>query len=166
MAKGVKITGDKRLMRMLQELPRRPATAANRRAVALATTPILQAVKSECPVDQGDLRRAQTKKITSRGGRANGIVGADANYTAAAGTGGKLTKDEAAAHKAGGGELKVPSKYDHLVAFGHATRGGGQTTPNPYIQRGWDESIGTAQAKFEAELAAGIEQAAARLGGR
>jgi hypothetical protein len=157
---GVTITGGKALQRMLRELPGRVANKVNRRAVNVATTPILQAVKDECPVDEGDLRKSQIKKVTSRGTQANGIVGADANYTAQGGK--RLTKEERASAT---GELKVPAKYDHLVAYGHVTPGGATTTPNPYIQRGWDESIGPAQAKYETELGRGVEAEAVKLGG-
>lgn len=161
MAKGgVSITGDKALQRMLRELPGRVATKTNRRAVDLATTPILNAVREQCPVDEGDLRKAQIKKVYNRGMRANGIVGADANYVGQAGR--KLTGEAKASAE---GEVKIPAKYDHLVAYGHVTPGGETTAPNPYIQRGWDASVGGALAKYESELAAGVEAEALKLGG-
>lgn len=161
---GVKITGDKALQRLLRDLPGRVANRVNRRAVDLATTPILQAVKDECPVDEGDLLKAQIKKVYSRGMQANGIVGADANYT---GQGGKrLGKDERAAALNMGSDVKIPSKYDHLVTYGHVTPDGTTTTPNPYLQRAWAESVGGALAKYESQVASGVESEAAKLGGR
>ena len=108
MRTALTITGDKQLLKMLRELPKAVERKVNRRAVNLATTPILNAVKSETPVygestdskpqkrdahgrfltvkpgserHGGDLKAAQAKKVYSRGARANGIVGADADYT-------------------------------------------------------------------------------------
>lgn len=143
MAKGVEIKGDKGLMRMLKELPKSVESKINRRAVNLATTPILQEAKAECPVDEGDLRKSIIKKVTSKKGVADGIVGSDAAYV--------------------GENGKLAYKYDHLVHDGHATEDGGSVPANPYLQRAWDNSIGTARTKHEQELASGIESEAAKL---
>ena len=113
MAKGIEIKGAQALQRMLRELPKAPARKVNRAAVTKATTPLLNACKDACPVDHDDLRRSLIKKITNEGMRANGIVGADENYVASAGTGERLklsgSKEEkaaivAAAADAGGGD--------------------------------------------------------------
>lgn len=142
---GVTITGAKELQRLFRELPDRVATKVNRRAVNLGATPILNAVKDECPVDQGDLKKSQIKKVTNYGMVANAVIGADADYV--------------------GPNGERPAKVDHLVVYGHLKPDGSMTMPNPYIQRGWDQSIDAAQQKYQTELVAGIESVAVKLGG-
>ena len=39
------------------------------------------------------------------------------------------------------------------------------TAPNPFLQRGWDSSIATAQEKLQTSIGEGIEKEAAKLGG-
>ena len=140
-----KVTGDKGLLAILTQLPGRVATRVNRRAVNLATTPILRASKAEAPVDKGNLRAALIKKVVSRKMRASGIVGADAAYV--------------------GGNGEQPVRYDHLVEYGHVTADGTVTTPDPFLQRGWDESIGGATDLYRQTMAEGIEAEAKNLGG-
>jgi hypothetical protein len=138
-------------MRLLRQLPGRIESKVNRRACNLAATPLLSAVKSECPVDEGDLKRSQITKVTNAGGVANAIVGADESY---------LATDEE------GGQRKRPSKYDHLVIFGFQTEGGGHVAGNNYLQRGYDDGIGDARARYESVLADGVQSEAAKLGGK
>jgi hypothetical protein len=130
---------------MLEQLPAAVERKVNRRAVTLATSPILSACRAECPVDKGDLQKSLIKKITNAGKRSDGIVGADAAYVSADGT--------------------LPSNIDHLVHYGHVTPGGRVVEPNPFLQRGWDASIAQARAKYETVLAEGVEEEALKLGG-
>lgn len=120
------------------------ARKANRRAVNLATQIILDAARSNCPSDKGDLKAAMIKKITNRGYHANGIVGADAEYVSENGD--------------------KPSHYDHLVEYGHQTPEGKTIPPHPYLRPAWDESIAAAQAKYAEVLAEEIEKAAKQGG--
>ena len=140
-----RIAGGKGLMALLTQLPGRVATKVNRRAVNLATTPILRACKAQAPVDKGNLRAAMVKKVVSRKARASGIVGADAGYV--------------------GEHGEQPVRYDHLVEYGHVTPAGTTTTPNPFLQRGWDESIAGATEMFKQTMAEGVEAEAKKLGG-
>jgi hypothetical protein len=149
----LKLTGADKLRKQLAELGKR-ANAVNRRAVNVGTTPLLRAVKDEVPVEAGDLRRAQTKKVTSSGPRANGIVGADAAYIAQDGE--RIGKGEQPHPDK---EIKQPSHYDHLVEYGHVAPDGTAVPANPYMQRGWDSGIGAGQAAYEKALAEGIEKA-------
>jgi HK97 gp10 family phage protein len=163
---GAKLTGDKKLIQKLRELGKK-SVGINRRAINLATTPILQAVKAACPVEHGDLKKSMIKKVWNRGEVADGIVGADTSYVVGAASGEKLqlgaTKKESnaiiAAASEDGGVIR-PSKYDHLVEFGHATKGGGQVAAQPFMRNGWDSSISEARAKYEEELKNGLEKAA------
>lgn len=141
MPNKVEIKGGKELINKLRHLQKQStAGKVMRRAVNLATTPILQSARAECPVDQGDLRRSQTKKVTGTKLSYNGIVGADANYIGADG--------------------KKPSHYDHLVEDGYTAHDGTAVPPTGYLRRAWDESIGEAQSKYETALADGIEKEA------
>lgn len=141
----IQISGAKELISQLRHL-QKESTAGKilRRAVNLATTPILQAARQECPVDQGDLRRAQTKKVSGKRLTYNGIVGADANYV--------------------GEDGSKPSHYDHLVEDGHVAPDGTVVPPTGYLRRAWDQSIATAQAKYETTLAEGIEKEVLKAG--
>lgn len=141
----LQIKGDKKLMKMLRDLPQAVDNKVNRRAVNKAATPILQETRAQVPVDDGDLRRAQIKKITSRKGQCDGIVGSDKDYV--------------------GEKGEQPYRYDHLVHDGHHDPDGTVVPPNPYLQRAWDNSIGDALDVYESELAGGIESEAEKLGG-
>jgi HK97 gp10 family phage protein len=136
---GVKIKGDKKLLAMLRQLPKK-AVAVNRRAINVGTTPILRAVKAGVPVDHGDLKQSMIKKVSNHGPNCSGIVGADADYV--------------------GENGEKPAKYDHLVEFGHVATDGTQVSANPFMRNGWDEGYPEAQEKYEAALKAGIEKAA------
>jgi HK97 gp10 family phage protein len=137
--KSIEVKGDKHLLKILQELNSKVAKQVNRRAVNLATTPILQAVKQNVPVDKGDLKKAQTKKITSKGGQANGIVGADADYVSEDGS--------------------RPAHYDHIIEYGHIAQDGKHVPANPYMRTAWDSSIEQAREIHEKALQEGIDQA-------
>jgi hypothetical protein len=117
----------------------------NRRAVNLATSPVLAAIKGTVPVDKGNLKAALKKKITSRKMRATGLVGADASYV--------------------GPNGEQPFRYDHLVEFGHVDPDGTVVPPNPYMRAGWDAAEATARETYQAELADGIETEAKKLAG-
>lgn len=117
-----------------------------RRATNLATTKIQQAAKAKVPVDEGDLKKALTKKVYGKNFAFNGIVGAD---MAAVGEDGKN-----------------PANYDHLVEHGHVTPEGKEVPAQPFLRPAWDSSIGEAKATYERELKAGIEREAERLAGK
>jgi HK97 gp10 family phage protein len=146
------IKGDKALIAKLKALGPRIANRVARRAVNLATTPILQAAREHAPITDeqskipGLLKRAQAKKISGHGLRYNGIVGADADVSAT---------NEA-------GKTMYPVFYDHLVEMGHLGPDGVEVPAHPYLRPAWEESIGTARAIHERELAAGIEREAAK----
>ena len=143
---GAKLTGDKGLERLLRELPGRVANKVNRQAVTKATTPVLAAVKSAAPVDKGNLRRAMIKKVYSRKGRTNGLMGANANFV--------------------GPDGEQPFRYDHLVEYGHVAPDGTVTPPNPYMRAGWDASVSIAAETYREQMAAGIDAEAKKLGGK
>ena len=145
MAARLEMSGFDELIKTLKELGGpRLARKANRRAVNLATTELLDAARSNCPEDKGDLKAALTKKVYGKGFQINGIVGADAEYVAANGD--------------------KPSHYDHLVEFGHQEHGGNTVPPHPFLRPAWDEAQGEAQARYAEVLTEEIEKAAAKGG--
>jgi HK97 gp10 family phage protein len=157
---GAEIKGAKQLIAKLRRLAKQSTAAkVERRAVNLATTPIVQAVKASCPDGEGDLAKSIAKKVTGKGFTVDGIVGADADYVSQEGT--KLKRVEAkAAIAAGEEDLKRPSHYDHLVEFGHKDADGGSVAPHPFLRPGWDASIDAAKRRYNAALAEGIEKEA------
>jgi HK97 gp10 family phage protein len=163
------LEGSAKLIAKLRNLQKQStAKKVLRRAVNIGTTPILQAIRAMVPVAEGDLRRAMAKKVGGYGFGIWGIVGADAGYVGQDGKAlskeekEKIVKVDGHGSKFEGDDVKRPSKYDHLVEFGHRELNGGQVPPHPFMRPGWDSSIAEAQEKFQAALADGIEKEAAK----
>lgn len=161
MRASIKVTGDKKLIRQLEKFGDRVQKRVQRRAVNLAMTPILQSARAFAPALDGTLKRAMAKKVYTAGaGRVGGIVGADESVVRVKSTG-KIARGEAAKAASAGGDVAAkPSNYDHLVEFGHVNADGSETPAHPFLRPAWDSSIGQARAKYESELATGIEREA------
>ena len=113
MSSLVKTKGFDQLLRKFVNLPRKGARRANRAATRAGPAILLRAVKNAVPVDKGILKRQQTSKITGRGYRLTGFVGADVA---------QLEADE-----------KRPTNIDWLVEQGHTTPGGTFVPPSGVV---------------------------------
>jgi HK97 gp10 family phage protein len=131
---SIQIKGAEKLQKKLDQLAKKDARKALRAATRAGTAALLKGVKREVPVDEGDLKRAQTSKVTGRGSNLNGIVGADVA---------KLKDGESKGR---------PSNIDHLVEFGHVATDGTFVPPSGYVRRGSAQSLPTAQQKFASVL--------------
>jgi HK97 gp10 family phage protein len=140
----IEIKGLAELLKKLQRLgSSTTAKKVQRKAIRAGTNPLLAADRANIPVDQGDLRRAQIKKIVVNNFTCVGMVGTDTDYV--------------------GSDGSKPGKYDHLVEYGHVNPDGTVTPPNPYMRTTADQSLGAAQEAYIEKLAEEIE-AEARKG--
>ena len=137
---AMKISGDKKLLKKLKELPDRIARKVNRQAANKAGTPMLAAVKARVPVDTGTEKRAEQKKVSNHGFYANAIIGVDRN--------------------AEGPNGEKPYKYDHLSEFGHVTADGTIVPGHGAYRAAFDASIRQAESIYAREAAAGVEREA------
>jgi HK97 gp10 family phage protein len=130
---GMRMKGDKALLKKLNNVAKSGAYKACRKAVVAGTQPLFKAVKSNVPVDEGNLKKAMVKKVSGKRGNYNGIVGADVDFV--------------------GENGEQPIRYDHLVEYGHDG-----VPARSFVRKGFDESGAAARAAYEAKLAAEIEK--------
>lgn len=139
----MKLKGFDKLLRKMDRLPRKGARTANRKATGAGTKVLLAGVKAEVPVQEGLLKKMQASKVTSRGTRASGTVGADV-----------------AKLKAADAQGKRPTNIDWLVEFGHDTAEGDFVPPSGYMRRGSSAAMPAAEAAYEAKMKQEIEKEA------
>lgn len=142
------IHGFAAMKKKLDRLSKQGARRALRKATRAGTNVLLAAVKTTVPRDEGLLAKMEASKVTTKGGIAGGIVGADRA---------KLNAAEEA-H----GDAHRPSTLDHLVEFGHVAPDGRMIPPRGYMRRAADASMPTAEKTFIDRLAAEIESEAER----
>jgi hypothetical protein len=135
-----------RLQKQLERLGKKGARRAMRRATRSATAVLAKAVKSEVPVDEGLLRKAMSYKVSGRGLKMSGIVGADVA---------KLQADNAS-------DATRPTNIDHLVNDGHVAPGGTFIPPDGFMQRGAEKGMPAAERKYIDTLEYGLEIEARR----
>lgn len=100
----IDLRGDKELKHLLETLPSRVAKKGLRKALNLASTPMLKDAKSKARRDTGLLRRSLKKKIkTYSSGVVVCLIGPDRNV---------VETDE-------NGKRKRPANYSHLIEKGH-----------------------------------------------
>jgi HK97 gp10 family phage protein len=120
-ASGIRITGDKALLRKFKKLSSTVQRRVVRRPLTAALTPINKAAKREAPKDTKALSKSIGKRVKVYRGGVFGAVGprTDERYT--------VTDDR--------GRRRVPSRYAHLVEFGTRNR-----APNAFLRRAFDEN--------------------------
>lgn len=157
----IKITGDKELMRALDQLEASVRKKALRRAVTAAVRPIRTAAKQRTPKRYGWLRKAMDSKIKSyKSGTVAGIIGARSDM-------------EATITDRFGKTARIrPVKYLHLVEFGtsaHEIKMGRATMQHPgsrgyaMLRSAFDAHAPTAMQIIETKIREAID--AARPGG-
>lgn len=135
----------KKLARLARSGAKSGAARAQRKAVRAGTTVLAKAVRAAVPTDEGVLKRMQASRVSGRGLRASGRVGADVD---------KL--------KAAESEGKRPSNIDWLVEEGHVAPDGTFVPPSGYMRRAAASAMPAAMAAYAAKLAEEIEREAAR----
>ena len=139
---SVQMKGFNELVKKLQAFPKKQATPALRKAVRAGTTVLRKAVKDATPVDKGVLRRAQDMKVTVKGFRGYGVVGANVD---------KLKEAHAA-------DPARPVNIDWLVENGHVAPDGTFVPPSGHMRRASAEAMPQAEAKATAVLRQAIEE--------
>ena len=120
MPQGMRLTGDKRLMRKFARLGDAVQRRIVRRPTAAALTPISKAAKENAPVDKGFLKKSIGKRVKVYRGGVWGGVGprVGPNFI--------FTDDE--------GRRRIPANYAHIV---HKR--------NPFLRRAFEAKIAVAQ---------------------
>lgn len=154
---SIKITikGAARLERTLNALPRRGARRANRKATSAGATVLLRAVRAATPVDEGLLKKAQDRKIVGKDMSITAIVGANLE---------RLKADSEAFGRTASGEPIRPYNIDHLVEFGHVTKGGKLVPPNGYMRKASGSAMPAAEQRFINKLDEEITREAMKAG--
>jgi HK97 gp10 family phage protein len=141
----VKVQGLDKLRKKLQRLEKKAAKRAVRKAIRAGTTIVAKAVKREAPVDEGLLKAAQTSKVSAKGNRAAGVIGADQK---------RLDAETSYSGR--------PSNINWLVEFGHVAPDGTVIPPSGYHRRAEAASLPRAAQAITAKLAEEIEREASR----
>lgn len=109
---GFQLTNFDEMRQLLKDLPPSVESRVMGDAVQVATKPIVQAARSNAPVDTGALRRSITSVVRRypRAGKIVGIIGPSKDFFQ---SGKRLKKT---ANRQGADR---PANYAHLVEFGH-----------------------------------------------
>lgn len=95
------LEGGQELRALFAELPKRVVNKCLRRAVQVASGPILKSAKAKAPRESGLLKRSLVRKMKSRKGVHTATVGAKKGFSGTY-----------------RGKKRVPSRYLHLVSKG------------------------------------------------
>lgn len=147
MAKIGTIVGLDDVRKQLDGLSKRVRSAAMRKGMTAATTPVLQSARAHCPVREdgivkgGLTRKSLGKKVkTYPGGVTVGMVGARRGFRRVTSVDGRQV-------------VQDPTKTIHLVEFG--TR---HSRPHPFLRPALDENRG----KFLQAIASKVQEEIAR----
>lgn len=134
---GLRLQGDKKLLRALERLPSRIERKVVRQAVSAGLTPLNKAVKREAPRETGQLKRSIGKVVRTfkNDGVVWGAVGVRSGF--------RVVID---------GKPRDPRKYAHLVE----ERTG-------FMRRAFDKTARMVLSIFAKKLGSGIEREAAKL---
>jgi hypothetical protein len=143
---GITIKGADRLIKKLKALgSEKTARRIMRRVTNAATTPLLQAVRAEIPVDEGSLKKSIAKKVIGRRMRYNGIVGSDIS---------RLDEDG----------KEIAARHLHLVEEGFEAVNG-KVIPGQFpLRRGQENAKARVASVYESKLADEIDKEAAKGG--
>jgi HK97 gp10 family phage protein len=134
-----KIEGLNPLLKKLESVAHRTRTQALRKGLRRGTAVVLASAKGKVPVRTGWLKRALATKVKASKKGAYGVVGALAETTRDSKGKRKRTRLGRAMDKAGVTGVS-PSKYAHLVEYGHG--GPAPAPPHPFLRPALDEQSG------------------------
>ena len=129
--------------------------------VAEGAKPLVRSIKAKVPVDLGNLKASIKAgvRIKKRKGTAVAYVGPEVGGYYKGGK--RLNKKKDDLRGSSG-----PSRYAHLVEFGHAARDGSRVEAKPFMRPGTDESINQVQAKLVVGFQKGLTRAARKFAKR
>lgn len=163
-----KLTGFRELEKALLKLGPKVSKSVTNKAMTAARKPVIKAIRTEAPVDDGDLKKAVGHKTITYKRRKikTNIIGARSRW---------INRD---------GRKKNPALYAHLVEFGtvpHSVGDGKVMTigdrlitgpvdhpgskPDPFMRRGWGKSKRTALARFLKSYRSGVAREARKARG-
>jgi HK97 gp10 family phage protein len=160
--------GFKQLQQALSELPKATQTAVLKRAVTKSAAPLVEAARSNAPVDSGQLRKSIKAVAQSTGGAAGKRAFAQAMAAGAsrAEAGAAARAANSAARAGRSVSVKVgpaggARHYAHLVEYGYSKR-----AANPWFRPAWAKTKGEVFANMAGEIRTEISKAAARIAAR
>lgn len=126
-------------------------------AVAEAAKPVVRAIKRRVPVRYGNLKRSimavvRKKKKT---GKAVAVVGPERGGRYKSGKRLNKKKDDLAGSD-------QPSRYAHLVEFGHKGRDGNRVAEKPFMRPGTTESMTEASGRMVVGFQKGLTKVLAK----
>lgn len=138
-SQSLELGGTEALWRNLDTMTIAIRDKITKRAMKAATDPVLRAMKDRVPRDFDVLRDAIEVKITSKGGRGqktNAYVGIRRGIKVP-------TKMFKRGKRKGQVLVAIPTKYAHLVEYGHdIVKDGrviGRVKPQSFVRAAWDE---------------------------
>ncbi len=166
---GMRLVGQRELIFALKQLPKNVYARVIAKTNNLCMKPTLAMARSLVPVRYGILKKSLgmiTKKYPSKGiimsiiGARTGFrqtVGMEVKLGAKRGAGGRF---ESKGTKQLTGTVD-PTKYAHLVEFGHGGKHPAQ--PHPFLRPAWDATSGIALFNYKRILWDGIVREAEKL---
>lgn len=141
-AGSVKLEGDRKLLRKLNDLKTSVQKKLLRRAVNKGSTPILKTIKKNAPRRTGFMKKAMARKVrTYKSGAVVAVMG---------------PKREAVGTY--NDRKYVPANVAHLVEGGHG--GKRPAPPHPFVKPSFESTKEESINIVSSDLAAGIEQEA------
>lgn len=135
---GIKVTGMDKLQRKLKQLGKpKNLTQATRSGLTKGARLARNVAKENVPVDEGDLKKSLTHKVSVKNGSGYAVAGSDGSYQ-------KVDED---------GNKKVPDNYDHLVEFGTV-----HSEAHPFYRPAEDAAKAALPAIMEAEYKKKIDE--------
>ena len=165
----VKIEGLEPVLAKLRALPKKTQTKILRPLISKAGTQVLQTERGTVPVAEGWLKRSLGTKVRVYKGTVVVMVGPRTGYqrirARTIGRVGKLVfvqksgrKLSAFGKKLAKGTTKRPTKYAHLVEYGHG--GPHPAPPHPFARPAWDTKKDAIKSLLETGIIEGIEREA------
>lgn len=122
-----------------------------------AAKPLVRNIKKRVPVRLGNLKASITAGVRKdkRRGTAKAYVGPEVSGRFKGGKRLNRAKDDLRG-------ADQPSRYAHLVEFGHVNRNGGQTKAKPFMRPGTDESVNQVSAALVVGFQKGLTKVLAK----
>lgn len=151
---NIEAAGIRELAEAFQELPRRAQSKVVRRAIRIASTPVLKQARLNAPTKgstedaTGTLRKSLGRRIRTNKytGTTTAFVGPRRGFSVTTTT------------KGGRKVVRNAVRYAHLYEFGTA-----RAKPHGFMRRAHEATKGTSENTLRTEIAAGVEREAAAL---
>jgi HK97 gp10 family phage protein len=160
---GLALKGDKALAKALRALPNAIYNRVVRAANTKLMRPVLKAAKQRVPVEFGVLKESlgiKTKTFPKKGVIFT-VVGARSGFHKPIGSEVKRKAEGRGAKPLKLTYVRSPTKYAHLVEFGHA--GPHPAKAHPFVRPAWDGQRTSMIPRYRAMLRDGLDREVAKL---